>query len=86
MRFFRHLSAANADALQAQPAQTSGPRSWFREPAGLCARAASGLHPCRDSRHYLIIASDVACPVTDPLSGLREEQRSVQGPTGPAGV
>ena len=34
-----------------------------------CARAGRGLHPGRDSRHYLIIASDVARPVADRLAG-----------------
>ena len=33
------------------------------------ARAGRGLHPGRDSRHYLIIASDVACPVADGSAG-----------------
>jgi hypothetical protein len=27
-------------------------------------------HPCRDSRHSMIIASDVACPIADRLAGV----------------
>ena len=43
-------------------------RSSASRPARVRAPDADCI-PARDSRHYLIIASDVACPVADRLAG-----------------
>jgi hypothetical protein len=71
----RHPSAANADPLQAQPAQTSGPRSWVREPTGFRARGRDARRVSEEPPSAGVAGSTSARLMTTSLSEATSDWR-----------